>query len=110
MGAIRTELKIMLEEEKIRARIAMRTPFEKTKLLIMRTITLALSGVVLLVGWGIIIALAAYDKPIKKFLNSYKYLAYVSSWFSSVLTSIVNDRSPALIKVLTKIEAWDFQE
>lgn len=62
--SLRMELKVNLDEERIKAIIQKRSNFEKTKLFVRRSITLFLSTVLLLGGWTGIIALSLYEKDI----------------------------------------------
>jgi hypothetical protein len=67
--ALRMEVKVNLDEERIRQIIGLRTNLEKTKLFIRRTVTLTLSTLLLLAGWAGIVALSLYEKDIQSKLK-----------------------------------------
>ena len=62
--AIQMELKLNMDEVKIKDVVRKRKAFEKSKLFIRRTITLLINVIVLLIGWGLIIAINYYDDTI----------------------------------------------
>jgi hypothetical protein len=61
---IRVELKTNLDEDRIKAEINKRTAIEKSKILIRRLSTLIINTLLLILGWGGIIAINIYNKNI----------------------------------------------
>lgn len=58
------ELKLTMDEDKIKEIVQKRKRFQKTKLCIRRAITLMVNIVVLLIGWSQIILIHYYDDEI----------------------------------------------
>jgi hypothetical protein len=108
-GQIRVNLKISLDEERIIDIISKRTNLEKSKLFIRRTTTQILNAIILLCGWGGIIALSIYDKIIQAKLKE-TALKNVSALIPSVSLSVINELIPIISKKITEFEAWDFQD
>ena len=61
---IRVELKTNLDEDRIKAEINKRTAIEKSKIFIRRLSTLIINTLLLILGWGGIIAINIYNKNI----------------------------------------------
>lgn len=72
------EIKLNIEEEKIKDIIKRRKRLEKTKLFFRRIITFAINVVFLLLGWGSIVAVNLYNTEITTFFNNYKWLRKVA--------------------------------
>ena len=60
-NAIATEMKIIMDEDRIKEVIKKRKNIEKTKLFIRRTITLLINVFLLCIAWGLIILINYYD-------------------------------------------------
>jgi hypothetical protein len=63
---IRVEFKTNLDEDRIKAEIDKRTAIEKSKLFIRRLSTLAINTLLLISGWGGIIAISIFNKNIQE--------------------------------------------
>jgi hypothetical protein len=61
------ELKLTIDEDKIKEIVKKRKRIEKTKLCIRRAITLMINIVVLLIGWSQIIIIHYYDDEISNY-------------------------------------------
>ena len=66
--------------------------------------------VILSGGWTLIMLVNMYDNSMINYLNQYSFLKYVSSFFPSLLLSLINNIVPLTIKQITYYEAWDFQD
>lgn len=106
-AAIRVELKVTLDEERIKEVINKRSNLEKSKLFIRRTTTQLINTVLLLIGWTGIILLSIYDKIIQEKLRSTS-LSKISSFVPSISLSVINSVVPIISKKITEYEAWDF--
>jgi hypothetical protein len=104
------ELKTNLEEDRIKQIINQRTTLEKSRLFIIRLVTLLLNTFILIAGWGGIIALQIYNSSIQTALNKVKYLNYVSKFVPQVGITVINAIVEIFIKKITTLEAWDFKE
>jgi hypothetical protein len=109
-SGIRVELKTNLEEDRIKQIINQRTTLEKSRLFIIRLVTLLLNTFILIAGWGGIIALQIYNSSIQTALNKVKYLNYVSKFVPQVGITVINAIVEIFIKKITTLEAWDFKE
>ena len=104
----KNEIKLSLDEEKIKEIIKARKRLEKTKLLVRRVITFAINIVFLVIGWVLIFMINLYDDSIQDFLKHYRLLNKIASFVPSLCLSFVNTLIPTLTKMITKYEAWDF--
>ena len=107
-NASRLEIQLNMDEELIKDLVAKRSPLEKTKLFFRRIFTIIVSMVILCGGWTLIMLVNMYDNRMISYLNQYGVLKYVSSFFPSLLLSIINNVVPLTIKQITFYEAWDF--
>jgi hypothetical protein len=76
---IRVEFKTNLDEDRIKAEIDKRTAIEKSKLFIRRLSTLAINTLLLILGWGGIIAISLFNKNIQENIQtgSLKNVKYI---------------------------------
>jgi hypothetical protein len=107
-SSIRLEIKINLDEERIKAEIEKRTNLEKSALFIRRTITLFLNTLILLAGWVGIILINYYDKDIQSSLKNVNVIKYVSAFVPSISLTIINAIVPKATVFFTAFEKWDF--
>lgn len=107
-SAVRLELKINLDEERIKLIIGQRTTIEKSKLFIRRTITLFLNTLILLAGWGGIIAINYFDKDIQASLKNVNVIKNVSTFVPSISLTVINAIVPKATVFFTAYEKWDF--
>lgn len=63
------ELKLQIDEEKIRSIIRNRTQSDKVKLIFRRVITVSISIVILVCGWGGIVMVNYYEKDIANYFK-----------------------------------------
>jgi hypothetical protein len=108
LGAGRTELKVTMDEERIRLIIDSRSTLEKSKLFVRRTTTQLVNAFILLVGWAGIILISIYDKKIQEKLRAISWAASFATLVPSVSLSIINSVIPIVSKKITEYEAWDF--
>ena len=107
---IRVELKTNLDEDRIKAEINKRTAIEKSKLFIRRVLTLIVNTVLLILGWGGIIAISIFNKNIQAKLGAIKYVKEVSTFVPPITLTIINAIVEIGTKKITTLEAWDFKE
>eukprot|EP00347_Sterkiella_histriomuscorum_P009525 403340873 len=109
-NALRMEIKLNIDEDKIKETIKQRKSLEKTKLFIRRILTFILNTLILLCGWGLILLVNIYQSDIQNYFESFSILKYVSTFVATLCLSIINVAVPHLIKSITQLEAWDFQD
>ena len=107
---IRVELKTNLDEDRIKAEIDKRTAIEKSKLFIRRLSTLVVNIILLILGWGGIIAISIYNKDIQSKLSGVKYVKEVSKFVPPIALTVINAIVEIGTKQITTLEAWDFKE
>ena len=107
---IRVELKTNLDEDRIKAEINKRTAIEKSKILIRRLSTLIINTLLLILGWGGIIAINIYNKNIQAKLGNIKYVKEISTFVPPIVLTVINAIVELGTKKITTLEAWDFKE
>ena len=107
---IRVELKTNLDEDRIKAEINKRTAIEKSKIFIRRLSTLIINTLLLILGWGGIIAINIYNKNIQAKLGNIKYVKEISTFVPPIVLTVINAIVELGTKKITTLEAWDFKE
>ena len=87
-----------------------RTAIEKSKLFIRRLSTLVVNIILLILGWGGIIAISIYNKDIQSKLSGVKYVKEVSKFVPPIALTAINAIVEIGTKQITTLEAWDFKE
>lgn len=89
-NAVRLELKLNLDEDKIKETIKKRKSLEQSKLLVRRIITFVVNLIVLFSGWALIVLVNVYDVTIQNYFKQYYILKYIASFASSLCLSGIN--------------------
>ncbi|CDW77146.1 UNKNOWN [Stylonychia lemnae] len=100
------EIKLKLREDRIREEIKHRTDEEKCRLVIKRVITMILSFIVLVIGWGIIILLSIYENDMQDYVSQYN--KFLGTWTPTALVTVVNFIVPKILGIITDFEEWEF--
>eukprot|EP00347_Sterkiella_histriomuscorum_P016287 403353765 len=102
------EVKLTVEEEKIKGRIKNRTKKEKAKLIALRTTTFIISFFILCSGWAAIVAVYLYEADIESYFTHINIIKYIASFIPQLVITFVNVMIPAALLKVSTYEKWDF--
>ena len=98
----------MLKEDIIRDEVKKRTPSQKRMINNKRRLAMAISGVIILFGWGLIYAGAIYENDIGDWFNEMTGISFIGDWGATLVMTFVNYFIPWLIAMVDELENWDF--
>ena len=102
------DIRLQMDEDKIKAVVAERTREQKAKLYVRRAIFITVNLIILCLGWAVIFGVNLYSKEIQDSVNGVVVLSSIANFIPTFVMSFVNGFVPTVTKKITVFEKYDF--